>query len=131
MVDDWQKNGASALALKRMLGLGSYRTAWTWLHKLHRAMVRPGRENLSGIVEMDETFIGGIKPGKRGRGAEGIRRIRLGTLKDTSGESLTSFVKDRIIRGSIIRTDDWVGYPSLESNGYHHVRSKKRYVIRI
>jgi hypothetical protein len=48
-----------------------YRTAWTWMHKLLRAMVRPGRDNLSDLVEVDETFIGGQKPGKRGRGAAG------------------------------------------------------------
>lgn len=130
-----QKNGASALGLKSILGLGSYRTAWTWLHKLRRAMVRPGRDNLSGVVEVDETYIGGEKPGKRGRGAagkvlvgiavedkgdEGIGRIRLGVLTDASRDSLTTFVKDRIVDGSTIRTDDWVGYNSLESAGYRH-----------
>jgi transposase-like protein len=135
-----QKNGASALGLKRMLGLGSYRTAWTWLHKLRRAMVRPGRDNLSGIVEVDETFIGGKKPGKRGRGAagkvlvgiavedkggKGIGRVRLGILADASGETLSAFVKDRIMIGSTIRTDDWLGYTNLESIGYQHVSTKK------
>ena len=58
-----QKNGASALGLRRVLGLGSYRTAWTWLHKLRRAMVQPGRDRLSGAVEVDETFVGGVEPG--------------------------------------------------------------------
>ena len=53
------------------MGLGSYRTAWTWLHKLRRAMVAPGRDNLSGIVEIDESYIGGEKSGKRDRGSEG------------------------------------------------------------
>lgn len=52
-----QKNGASALGLKRILGLGSYRTAWLWLHKLRRAMVTPGRDQLSGIIEVDESYI--------------------------------------------------------------------------
>jgi hypothetical protein len=66
-----QKYGANALGLQRVLGLGSYHTAWTWLHKLRRAMVRPDRDRLSGIVEVDETYIGGEKPGKRGRGAGG------------------------------------------------------------
>ena len=66
-----QKLGISALGLKRELGLGSYRTAWTWLHKLRRAMVRPGRDRLSGTVEVDEIYIGGVKKGKRGRGADG------------------------------------------------------------
>ena len=135
-----QKNGASALGLKRILGLGSYRTAWTWLHKLRRAMVRPGRDKLSGIVEVDETFIGGQKPGKRGRGAagkvivgiavedkeaEGIGRIRCGTLKDASGDSLTTFVQDKVVGGSRIRTDGWGGYNRLGSIGYSHDWVKK------
>jgi hypothetical protein len=66
-----QKYGANALGLQRVLGVGSYHIAWTWLHKLRRAMVRPGRDRLSGTVEVDETYIGGEKPGKRGRGAAG------------------------------------------------------------
>src|ERR1035437_9594445 len=66
---DNQKSGASALGLQRVLGLGSYRTAWNWLHKLRRAMVRPGRDALSGTVEVDETYVGGLAEGKRGRGA--------------------------------------------------------------
>jgi transposase-like protein len=95
-----QKSGASAKAIQRILELGSYETAWAWMHKLRRAMIRPGRDQLSGTVEMDETFIGGEKPGKRGRGAagkvlvgiaaedrgkNGFGRIRLGILPDTSG----------------------------------------------
>ena len=135
-----QKNGASALGLKRILGLGSYRTAWTWLHKLRRAMVRPGRDKLSGIVEVDETFIGGKKPGKRGRGAagkvlvgiavedkeaKGIGRIRCGILKDASGDSLTTFVQDKVAGGSRIRTDEWGGYNRLGSIGYSHDWVKK------
>lgn len=134
-----QKNGASALGLKRILGLGSYRTAWTWLHKLRRAMVRPGRDKLSGLVEVDETFIGGEKPGKRGRGAagkvlvgiavedkgaEGIGRLRLGIIPDASGDSLKSFVQDKVTTGSTIRTDDWGGYNRLVSFGYSHVHAK-------
>ena len=66
-----QKNGVSALGLQKALGLGSYHTAWEWLHKLRRAMVRPGRDKLSGIVEVNETIVGGESTGKRGRGAEG------------------------------------------------------------
>jgi hypothetical protein len=58
-----QKNGASALGLQRILGLGSYQTAWAWLHKLRRAMVRPGRDPLAGEVEVDETFVGGVEKG--------------------------------------------------------------------
>jgi hypothetical protein len=66
-----QKNGVSALGLQRVLGFGSYQTAWAWLHKLRRAMVCPGREQLTGAVEVDETLIGGVKVGKRGRSAVG------------------------------------------------------------
>ena len=94
-----QKNGVSALGLQRALGLGSYRTAWNWLHKLRRAMVRPGRDRLAGVVEVDEAFIGGAEPGKRGRGAAGkslilvcaqvdgrkIGRIRLARIADALG----------------------------------------------
>ena len=100
----WQAsgNGVSAKNLQQVLGLGSYRTAWTWLHKLRRAMVRPGRDSLSGMVEVDETYIGGKKPGKAGRGASGktlvmiavedkegkIGRVRLKTIPDASVDSL-------------------------------------------
>src|ERR1039457_3419187 len=66
-----QKNGACAKGIQRMLELGSYQTAWAWLHKIRRAMVRPGRDRLRGVIEIDETYIGGEKPGKRGRGALG------------------------------------------------------------
>jgi hypothetical protein len=66
-----QKHGVSALGLKRILGMGSYQTAWSWLHKMRTAMVRPGRDRLAGVVEVDESYVGGEKPGKRGRGAEG------------------------------------------------------------
>jgi hypothetical protein len=97
-----QKSGGSALGLQRVLGLGSYRTAWNLLHKLRRAMVRPGRERLQGIVEVDEIFLGGPRPGKRGRGAQGkvlvvvaaqqatkgIGRIRLTRVADASAKNL-------------------------------------------
>jgi hypothetical protein len=65
-----QKNGMSALGLQRVLGLGSYKTAWAMLHKLRRAMVRPGRDRLDGVVEVDEAYWGGEETGAIGRGAE-------------------------------------------------------------
>ncbi len=132
-----QKYGANALGLQRILGLGSYHTAWQWLHKLRRAMVRPGRDRLSGIVEIDETFIGGRKkPGKRGRGAagkalvgvavedkgaEGIGRIRLQHLPDASGTSLIPFVQAVVQPGTTIRTDNWDGYINLVDSGFPRV----------
>jgi transposase-like protein len=129
-----QKNGVSALGMQKALGLKTYQTAWEWLHKLRRAMVRPGREKLSGVVEVNEAFIGGERTGKRGRGAEGkslifiaaedaggrIGRIRITMLTDASGDALTKAVQETIEAGSRIRTDDWNGYNFLARHGYKH-----------
>lgn len=130
-----QKYGANALGLQRVLNLGSYHTAWQWLHKLRRAMVRPGRDRLNGTVEVDETYVGGKKPGKRGRGAagkeligiavedkddKGIGRIRLWHLEDASSDSLLPFVQGVVETGSIIHTDDWSGYTDLSDNEFAH-----------
>jgi transposase-like protein len=104
------------------------------LHKLRRAMVRPGRERLQGIVEVDEIFIGGPRPGKRGRGAQGkvlvvvaaqqavkgIGRIRLTRVADASARSLEPAIAAAIEVGSQVRTDDWRGYRGLERLGYRH-----------
>ena len=129
-----QKQGVSALGLQRVLGFGSYRTSWIWLHKLRCAMVRPGRDRLGGAVEVDETYIGGSKPGKRGRGAAGkvlvlvaaqedenrIGRIRLRRIADASANSLEEAVQEMVVPGSIVRTDDWSGYRGLVRHGYIH-----------
>jgi len=127
-----QKNGASALGVKRVLGLGSYQTAWAWLHKLRRAMVRPGRERLSGWVEVDETYLCGLEEGVAGRETEskaliviaaqmdgpGIGRIRMRMIPDASAASLHPVVEDCIETGSTLRTDGWQGYAGLEKKGY-------------
>lgn len=127
-----QKNGASALGLQRVLGLGSYETAWTWLHKLRRAMVRPDRDRLSGWVEVDETLVGGLEEGVAGRQTEskvlvviaaqadgpGLGRIRMRMIADASADSLHAFVQDSIEPGSTIHTDGWQGYTGLEKKGY-------------
>ena len=129
-----QKNGASALGVKRILGLGSYETAWTWLHKLRRAMVRPGRDRLSGRVEVDESFVGGEEEGVHGRETErkalvviaaqengpGIGRIRMRRVPDASRRSLVPFVQEAIEPGATVLTDGWEGYAPLESMGYTH-----------
>ena len=126
-----QKQGASALGVQRVLGI-SYLTAWRWLHKLRRAMVRPGRDRLAGTVEVDEVYIGGEKPGKRGRGAAGkalvlvaaqadgprIGRIRLVRVANASQAVLTPAVRAIIEPKSRVLTDDWDGYGGLAEVGY-------------
>lgn len=129
-----QKSGVSALGLQRALGLGSYRTAWTWLHKLRRAMVRPGRDRLQGVVEVDETFIGGEVAGPRGRAALGkslvliavqidgrkVGRIRLQRIPDAAARTLQSAVAQLVEPGAEIHTDGWAGYMHLPKLGYKH-----------
>jgi transposase-like protein len=129
-----QKNGVSALGLQRVLGLGSYETAWTWLHKLRRAMVRPDRDRLTGEIEVDETYVGGPEERKRGREIEkksivvvaaekkgrAIGRIRLKRVKDVSAESLLDFIRESVAPGATIHTDGWKGYAGLPAAGYNH-----------
>ena len=127
-----QKNGVSALGVQRVLGLGSYQTAWRWLHKLRRAMVRPGRDRLLGTVEVDEVYVGGERSGPRGRGAIGkalvvvaaqadgakIGRIRLARIANASGSELVGAVGRSVEPGSQVLTDGWEGYAGLEARGY-------------
>lgn len=134
-----QKHGISALGLQRVLGINRYETTWTLLHKLRIAMVRPGRDRLCGPVQVDEMYIGGPRPGKRGRGAanktlvvvavedRGKRpgRIRLHKVKDASAQSLIPAVKESVESSSEIRTDDWDGYIGLSSAGYHRTIIRK------
>ena len=133
-----QKNGASALGLQRVLGLGSYQTAWTVLHKLRRAMVRPGRDKLSGRVEVDETQVGGVMLGRKGRGIPSkslvviaaqedgnrIGRIRMARIADGSAEHLRRFIQGAIVQGSCVHTDGWKPYQGLDQLGYPHEVSK-------
>jgi transposase-like protein len=133
------KGGISALELQRQIGFASYQTAWTWLHKLRRAMVRPGREPLSAQIEADETYVGGTEPGKRGRGAGGktvvagavesgcgerrgrrLGRLRLAALADASRASLEGFLAAHLARPAAVTTDGWSGYGGLASQGWHH-----------
>ncbi len=128
-----QKHGASALGLQRVLGLGSYQTAWTWLHKLRRAMVRPGRDGLRGYIEVDETYVGGEEEGVHGRQTltkaivaiavevkdpKGFGRVRMRRIADVSARSLTPFVCHAVERGATVHTDGWGGYNEVEKHGY-------------
>ena len=137
-----QKTGVSASNMMDFMGFGSYNTVWTWLQKLRRAMVRPGRDLLSGTVEVDETYIGGVEAGsgKQGRGAETktlvvvaaecigkqIGRVRFKCIDDATADNLIPFIQDNVAQGSTIITDGWKGYKPLplkkedSDNGYIH-----------
>jgi transposase-like protein len=127
--------GFSAVQLQRQLGLSRYETAWTMLHKLRRAMLRPERDRLSGVVEVDEAYVGGVEEGRRGgrrrdsnksivvaavevRG-RGSGRIRLAVVGDLSAASLASFVAASVEPGGTVLTDGWQGYAPLRK-GYDH-----------
>ena len=137
-----QKNGASAMGLQQILGLKSYKTAWTWLHKIRKAMVNPNRIKLSGTVEVDEAYIGGKETGgKTGRGTENkiliavaielhdkrkLGRVRLSIVPDASKKSLQGFIKNNIEKGSTIVSDAWKSYSSLPAEGYEHIIHAKK-----
>ena len=120
------KRGLSAMELERQMGFASYGTAWTWLHKIRKAMVRPGRAPLAGRVEADETLIGGPRPGRRVRGAAGktlvagavetgrgkargrrlgLGRLRLARLPDAGATSLEGFLAANVARPATVTTD--------------------------
>jgi hypothetical protein len=128
-----QKNGASALGVQRVLGLGSYQTAWAWLHKLRRAMVRPGRDRLTGTVEVDESYWGAEEEGVIGRKTEAkalfivaaqhdgprkIGRIRMRCIPDLTKATVHRFITDSIQPGSMLRTDGLSVYAGLPD--YRH-----------
>lgn len=139
-----QKTGVSASNFKDFMGFGSYETAWAWLHKLRRAMVRPDREKLSGEVEVDETYIGGKETGekedgssKTGRGSsekilvvvaaecngKQIGRVRFRCIDSASSNNLMEFIEDTIDSGSTVITDGWKGYDFLtDKKNYKHDR---------
>ena len=148
-----QKYGASAEGLQQILGLGSYKTAWTWLHKIRIAMVRADRTKLSGTIEVDETYIGGEEHSvSSGRGTgnkvlvaiavelqafgndkkKGLRKIgqvRLAVIPDVSSDSLSPYINDNTEKGSEIITDGWSGYSFLKNSDYKHtvfIKNKKK-----
>jgi len=130
-----QKNGISAQGLQRVLGFGSYETAWAWMHKLRRAMVRPDRDQLSGVVEVDETFVGGVSAGRPGassdkvtvmvavekiNGGRRLGRIRLEIAERPGTLELVEFAQHMVLPGSTIRTDGAQMMRRLGKLGYTH-----------
>jgi transposase-like protein len=133
-----QKDGISAQSLQRALEIGSYPTAWAMLHRLRTVCVRPGRDRLTGTVEVDETYIGGEEPGLRGgrqkgkkvlvgvaverKHPKGFGRARMAVLTDASGQTLGGFVSGHIEPGSIVVTDGFASYPPATRAHYGHER---------
>ena len=136
------KDGMSALSLQRSLEIGSYPTAWAMLHRLRSVLVRPGRDRLSGTVEVDETYIGGEEPGLRGGRAKGKKalvgvavelkeprgygRARMAILADGSAKSLHAFVTEHVEPGTRVITDGWTGYRGIDNLGYVHEPARPR-----
>jgi transposase-like protein len=130
-----QKTGASAKNLQHTMGFKRYETAWTWLHKLRYAMIRPGRDRLKGTVEVDETFIGGTEEDVKGRKTatkslvviavevenKKLGRIRFRIIPDASADSLIPFIRENVTPGSVVITDGWLGYAPLKKENYEHV----------
>jgi len=136
-----QKQGVSALGLQRALGFGSYQTAWAMLHRFRAAMVRPGRDRLSGWVEVDEAYVGGVEGAVYGRetatksivaiaveikNPKGFGRIRLQRVPDVSQESLIPFVEAAVEPGATVHTDGWQAYWTVPEQGYTHERTMMR-----
>jgi transposase-like protein len=137
-----QNDGVSAQSLQRSLEIGSYEKAWAMLHRLRSVLIRPGREPLSGIVEVDPTFIGGEEPGLRGGRAKGKKslvavavdlrepkgygRCRMTIVPDASAGSLGVMITDHIETGSQVITDRWHEYPKIDELGYIHDRRSQR-----
>ena len=136
------KDGISALGLQRTLQIGSYQTAWAMLHRLRSVLIRPGRELLSGQVEVDETYIGGEEAGLAGGRAKGKKalvavavevespkgfgRCRMRVIPDGSAKTLHAFITDNVAAGSTVITDGWSGYRGIEAAGYPHDRRSQR-----
>jgi len=134
-----QKSGVSALGLQRVLGLRSYETAWAWLHKLRRAMVRPGRDTLGGpgiIVELDETHLDGVSRGKSGlwhnkgtvmlaveKHGRKLGRMRAQVTDRPGTKAILDFAAEVIAAGSEVHTDGAMLFRRLPDMGYGHQAS--------
>lgn len=136
-----QKQGVSALGVQRVLGLGSYQTAWAMMHRFRVAMVRPDRERLNGHVEVDEAYVGGVEGKVYGRetatksivaiaveieNPKGFGRIRLQRVPDVSKDSLIPFIEAAVEPGATVHTDGWQAYWTVPEHGYTNERTVMR-----
>ncbi len=131
------KKGISAMELQRKLGLPYYQSAWLLLQKVRQAMSPHGHFKLRGELEIDETYVGGSREGKRGRGAEDktlvavavetngktMGRARLKTITSFSRDELHGFIGSHVQPGALVHTDGLHSYGNLKE--YRHVPRKK------
>jgi len=108
-----RRTGISAMDLMRIMGFGSYKTAWSWLHKLRAALVRPEREPLGPFVQMDEALVGG-KGGPHKElvlvAAEAGGRVRLAHAETNDKATLKRFADGQIAPGARVVTDGLASY---------------------
>lgn len=146
------KKGISALQIHRMMGFGSYRTAWYMCHRIRAGMANEDFRKLMGIVEVDETFVGGLAKNrhidKRGKGggtggigsgktpvAGAVQRkgkVVARVIENVRGDTLRAFVRGAVSeKVSLLCTDQWGGYRGLNKDFPHGVvdHSKGQYVV--
>lgn len=124
------RHGVSGKELQRQLGV-TYKTAWRMGHEIRKHMAEvDGEKMLSGMVEVDETYIGGKRPGKRGRGAAG-KAIVFGMLQrdgevmtkvvpDVKGDTLKPIIEENVAKGTTVNSDELLSYRGLDAKGYTH-----------
>ena len=130
-----QKSGISMLSLQRMLEIGSYKTVWAMGQKIRKAMAeRDANYKLAGLIEIDDTYSGSSKPGKRGRGAEGKEKVVVAVevdghrpgfatmkqVQNPGGNQITQSLGDKLGQEAEIITDGWRAYGSLNSDTIKH-----------
>ena len=123
------RHGVSAKELERQLGV-TYKCAWRIAHEIRKLMGTLDVSGLFGEVEVDETYVGGKRPGKRGRGAAGKTVVlgmkeREGPIKsqvveDAKTRTLEPIVRENVRQGSVVHTDEWLAYRRLGLFGYDH-----------
>jgi transposase-like protein len=131
------KKGMSAKQLQQHLGIGSYRTAWYMAHRIRKAMVNERSADLSGIVEMDETYLGGVKHGRRYQGRKdhkncvvGIKqrggRIKMIHAPNAKIETLAKYLKEHVSADvEYIMTDELPAYPKALRLSGHDVEKHR------
>jgi Zn ribbon nucleic-acid-binding protein len=117
-----RRNGISAKDLERIMGFGSYKTAWTWLHKIRAALVTPNRKRLSKDVEIDEAFVGGKRAGKSMVlvATETDGRLRLAHALTNDAATLKAFADASVAPGAAVTSDGHAGYNATSLGDRDH-----------